>query len=990
MGLSSDLISQFVKATNDNAKTKKETTAVYGTVKVGTGSQKYVQLDGSEVSTPVMTAVEVKDGDRVIVTIKNHTAIVTGNLSDPSANSTTCNDIIDNKNKDVSYQITELGVAIAKRVTTDTFNAAKADIEKLQADTVVIQKSLEASEADIDTLKADNATITEKLSVNEADITELQTNKLDVEVADAKYATVENLDATNANIYNLEGTYAEFVQITTDGLSAHEASIEELETKKLDAESAEVIYANIDFSNIGEAAIKRILADSGLIKDIIVGDGTVTGKLVGVTISGDLIEGNTVVAEKLVVKGDDGLYYKLNTDGITTEAEQTDYNSLNGSVIKAKSITATKISVDDLVAFDATIGGFNLTDKSIYSGAKASVDNTTQGIYLDKEGQMAIGDSSNYIKYYKDQNGSYKLKISAVNNLVVGSRNLLLNTGGNTPPVLSGGANANKSSGVKELSMSNGILTLQCSTAPNATYAEEIYYRFMTPTESVENLYCLSAGESYILIGMAKVVTTDGVLTKLAARTQMRIPSFAWTNDVIDTITEEDTDEWVPFESIFTVDPTATGCYTSLQLYFEGERWSGTIQIKELKLARGTKNTGWSPAPEDMLSTEKADGLYATKTSLAVESDRITASVTEINKLRNTRIGTRNLLINTCAFTEDNPITLTSNNTDGYALSFDGRMLYTPNAMKPGDKLFLQACTDAIWGDYHGYKDDSSKLVVNMWLYWYDSLDNMLRDQNSYIRASVYFGDGTSTGRYVWNITAPDNVHTTTGEWYARVRLNTYSDEVEYVTHRIWNIKLEHGDKATDWSPAPEDLANNEDLDIVKAIAESSEEKATVAQSQIQQLAESISMLVTDGSGASLMKQTENGWTFSTADIQNLVNATSEGLNDLTNEVGDVNNTVGVLQQAVNDLETIAEYVKIGTYEDEPCIELGEGDSEFKLRITNTRMIFTEGSTVLAYFNNKSLHIKKAVVEEELQQGGFVWKARSNGNLGLVWKGGTN
>ena len=43
-----------------------------------------------------------------------------------------------------------------------------------------------------------------------------------------------------------------------------------------------------------------------------------------------------LIADKLVVKGENGLYYKLNTDGVTTETEQTEYNSLNGSVITAK------------------------------------------------------------------------------------------------------------------------------------------------------------------------------------------------------------------------------------------------------------------------------------------------------------------------------------------------------------------------------------------------------------------------------------------------------------------------------------------------------------------------------------------------------------------------------------------------------------------------------------------------------------------------------
>ena len=52
--------------------------------------------------------------------------------------------------------------------------------------------------------------------------------------------------------------------------------------------------------------------------------------------------------------------------------------------------------------------------------------------------------------------------------------------------------------------------------------------------------------------------------------------------------------------------------------------------------------------------------------------------------------------------------------------------------------------------------------------------------------------------------------------------------------------------------------------------------------------------------------------------------------------------------------------------------------------------MFREGSGVPAYFNNQSMHIKKAVIEEELQQGGFMWKVRANGNLGLVWKGASS
>lgn len=186
------------------------------------------------------------------------------------------------------------------------------------------------------------------------------------------------------------------------------------------------------------------------------------------------------------------------------------------------------------------------------------------------------------------------------------------------------------------------------------------------------------------------------------------------------------------------------------------------------------------------------------------------------------------------------------------------------------------------------------------------------------------------------------------------------------------------------------DVTADKSVDLAQATADAAQESVIEAESLIRQLADNISMLVTDGNGTSLMTQTENGWVFSTSELQKSVDAASEGLDSLINDLGSTNSTVGVLQQAVDDLGVLSDYIAIGTYEDQPCIELGESDNEFKLRITNTKVVFTEGSSILAYFTNQSMHIKKAVIEEELQQGGFVWKVRNNGNMGLVWKGASN
>ena len=350
MKLPKNLISEFVKITSNSTKSKSETT-VYGSI-VKNGESTYVKLDGSDILTPVSTTADTQQGERVTVLIKNHTATVTGNITSPAAR---------------------------------TDDVQQLDVQKLDA------SEAEITYATISNLNATNVKVE------------------DIEAAHGTFAqlTSENFNAVNASIDDLRSAHASFEALTTEKFDAVDAKIDNLEVGDLSAE-----YANIDFSNIGKAAMEYFYSNSGLIENVVVSDGTITGNLVGVTIKGDLIEGNTVVADKLVIKGQNGLYYKLNTDGIKTEAEQTEYNSINGSIILAKSITATKIDVDDLVAFDATIGGFNITADSLYSGVKESVNNTTKGIYLDKNGQIAIGDSNNFLKYYSDSEGNYKLDIS--------------------------------------------------------------------------------------------------------------------------------------------------------------------------------------------------------------------------------------------------------------------------------------------------------------------------------------------------------------------------------------------------------------------------------------------------------------------------------------------------------------------------------------------------------------------------------------------------
>lgn len=201
---------------------------------------------------------------------------------------------------------------------------------------------------------------------------ELRVGKEYVDSLVAKDITADSIEADRAKIGELE---ADNVTIK-ETLTAQNASIQNLKTDKLSAGQADIRYAQIDFANIDFAEIEKaklgeLFSEAGIIKNLTTSTGTITGELVGVTIKGDLIEAGTLKADKLVVRGEDGLYYKLNVDALgKTEADKLGaegQTKLHGSSIIAKSITATQISVDDLVAFGATIGGFQINDHQIKS-----------------------------------------------------------------------------------------------------------------------------------------------------------------------------------------------------------------------------------------------------------------------------------------------------------------------------------------------------------------------------------------------------------------------------------------------------------------------------------------------------------------------------------------------------------------------------------------------------------------------------------------------
>lgn len=518
MALSQSLIDQFVKLTTVEKEDKEVT--VNGTYKK-INNVEYVRIDGSDIWTPVNSMVEAEDGERVKVLIKNHAATITGNITSPSARNKSVESLKDevdeqgNTIKQMDNTIIQQGNSI---IQLDT-NIKQVDSNIQQIDATISQHNVAIQQIDTtikeqgdsivsmnneitqqgnkitslnNTVESQGNTIVEHddkiVSMNNSIVSQgneisAHGNKIDqldnnIEQQGNSITEINNKIVQQDNVINQQGNTIEqhnnsiiqqnnnIVMLNSafqiiDGklVGLNEAIIDELKTDHLDSN-----YATIDFANINTAAVEKLFTESGIIKDLVVKEGHITGELVGVTIKGDLIEGNTIRADKLVVKGEDGVYYKLNLDGInnistsqsskfdivTTKPDDWDINyknyyvinndiythvigstapvwsankyyrlnssyesGLDGTVIVAHSITADKVSVNDLVAFGATIGGFDITDHSIYSHGKNTINSTARGIYMDDDGQIVFGDANNFIKYFKDTDNEYKIMLCA-------------------------------------------------------------------------------------------------------------------------------------------------------------------------------------------------------------------------------------------------------------------------------------------------------------------------------------------------------------------------------------------------------------------------------------------------------------------------------------------------------------------------------------------------------------------------------------------------
>lgn len=214
-------------------------------------------------------------------------------------------------------------------------------------------------------------------------------NKVTAEYVEAHYVATRELDAVQAEIT--------------------QAVIRDLETEFLTVDTADIRYANIELTNIDVANVGRLLADVGLITDMVIVDGHVTGVLDSVTINANNITSGTLTTDRLVIRGTDkSIVYELNNISGALQAKEVD--TLNGEIITPRTINA-----DRIIANSITSGELNVNEifansaiiKKIFS-EDVEATGTITGATL--KGAYAEITSGNIGGWYISSNSLYTTK----------------------------------------------------------------------------------------------------------------------------------------------------------------------------------------------------------------------------------------------------------------------------------------------------------------------------------------------------------------------------------------------------------------------------------------------------------------------------------------------------------------------------------------------------------------------------------------------------
>ena len=187
-------------------------------------------------------------------------------------------------------------------------------------------------------------------------------------------------------------------------------------------------------------------------------------------------------------------------------------------------------------------------------------------------------------------------------------------------------------------------------------------------------------------------------------------------------------------------------------------------------------------------------------------------------------------------------------------------------------------------------------------------------------------------------------------------------------TARFKNVKLELGNKATDWTPAPEDVDN--------AINEERITRQSAIETKANEITSKVSETYVSNSAfehyqntvSSQFTQTKKDFTWS------INQSVTDAKNEMSGQINSVNGRVNGLKQTTDNVNNYMSF-------DNDGLTLGKSDSAFKTKITNQEWSIQKNRAKVTYINDQTMYITDGQFTQSLKIGNFGFVPRANGSL---------
>lgn len=203
---------------------------------------------------------------------------------------------------------------------------------------------------------------------------------------------------------------------------------------------------------------------------------------------------------------------------------------------------------------------------------------------------------------------------------------------------------------------------------------------------------------------------------------------------------------------------------------------------------------------------------------------------------------------------------------------------------------------------------------------------------------------------------------------------NDLTDNTELI---IANLKLEKGNKSTDWTSAPEDIQEN--------INNSKQEVIEITNAYIDKKEKEILSTVEN------VKTVVDNHTTAISVVQSSIQQTQNKVDTAFTQTEEIRN---LTDENSSQLQQYKQYISMepvkheGETEPRPTITLGQSTSSFKVAIDNKEIAFTGASgEKVAYITGDELRINNVVVVKKLAIGDFYLEQEQNNHL-VLKKGG--